>query len=96
MAIKNLFGKNAEEKDTTYESKIEHSDVYHEVKRKIHGRLVEEANLAALDTLEPGEIRSEIETVVEYYLREEKALLNEEERKHIIDEILDEQNELVT
>jgi pilus assembly protein CpaF len=90
MAIKNLFGKIAEVQDTTFEPKIEHSNLYHEVKRKIHGRLVEEANLAALDTLEPGEIRSEIENVVEDYLREEKALLNEEERKHIVDEILDE------
>jgi len=88
MAIKDMLGGRAEE--TTYESKTEHSNFYHEVKRKIHGRLVEEANLAALDTLAPDEIRAEIENVVEYYLQDEKALLNEDERKHIIDEILDE------
>ncbi|MCK4508249.1 MAG: CpaF family protein [Desulfuromonadales bacterium] len=84
-----MLGGRTEE-DSTYEPKTEHSNFYHEVKRKIHGRLVEEANLAALDTLEPSEIRAEIENVVEYYLREEKALLNEDERKHIIDEIIDE------
>ena len=91
MTIKSMLSKRAEvEEDTTYEQKSEHSDFYHEIKRKIHGRLVEEANLAALDTLSPDEIRSEIETVVEFYLRDEKALLNENEHKLIIDEILDE------
>ena len=90
MAIKNMLGRKITEEKTIDEPQTEHSNFYHEVKRKIHGRLVEEANLAALDTLEPNEIRTEIENVVEYYLREEKALLNEIERKNIIDEILDE------
>ena len=90
MAIKNMLGRKITEEKTIDEPQTEHSNFYHEVKRKIHGRLVEEANLAALDTLEPNEIRAEIENVVEYYLREEKALLNEVERKNIIDEILDE------
>lgn len=90
MAIKNILSKRAEVEDTTYEPKTEHSDFYHEVKRKIHGRLVQEANLAVLDTLEPSEIHAEIENVVEGYLRDEKALLNDSERKLIINEIIDE------
>jgi pilus assembly protein CpaF len=90
MSIKNMLGRKVTEENTSDAPQTEHSNFYHEVKRKIHGRLVEEANLAALDTLEPSEIKSEIENVVEYYLREEKALLNENERKNIIDEILDE------
>ncbi|MGK2944095.1 MAG: CpaF family protein [Desulfuromonadales bacterium] len=90
MSIKSMLSKKEETQDTTYQPRTEHSDFYHEIKRKIHGRLVEEANLAALDTLEPGEIRNEIENVVEYYLRDEKALLNEEERKILIDDIIDE------
>jgi len=72
------------------ESAPEKSNVFYELKRKIHGRLVEEANLAALNTLEPAEIRSEIENIIDYYLREEKALLNEEERHALTTEILDE------
>ncbi|NIP53363.1 MAG: CpaF family protein, partial [Phycisphaerae bacterium] len=48
--------------------------------RKIHSRLIEEANLAALDTLEQDEIRSEIDNVVGLYLSDEKALLNDMER----------------
>ena len=90
MSIKSMLSKKEVIQDTTYQPKTEHSDFYHEIKRKIHGRLVEEANLAALDTLEPGEIRNEIENVVEYYLRDEKALLNEEERRILIDDIIDE------
>ncbi|MBE0576201.1 MAG: CpaF family protein [Desulfuromonadales bacterium] len=90
MSIKSMLSKREAIQDTTYQPRTEHSDFYHEIKRKIHGRLVEEANLAALDTLEPGEIRNEIENVVEYYLRDEKALLNEEERKILIDDIIDE------
>ncbi len=69
---------------------LERSNFFYEIKHKIHGRLVQEANLAALDTLAPDEIRSEIESVVEYYLKDEKALLNEEEQKSLVAEILDE------
>jgi pilus assembly protein CpaF len=72
------------------EASAEKANAYYEIKRKLHSRLVEEANLAALDTLEPQEIRKEIESVVEYYLRDEKALLNEDEQRGLVTEILDE------
>ena len=90
MGIKGMLGRQSTDEETTVVPETEHSNFYHEVKRKIHGRLVEEANLAALDTLDPSEIKDEIENVVEYYLQDEKVVLNEKERKHIIDEILDE------
>ncbi len=90
MSIKSMLGKRENREEATYQPKTEYSDFYHEVKRKIHGRLVEEANLAALDALDPGEIRTEIENVVEYYLRDEQALLNEEERRLLIDDVIDE------
>ena len=66
MPIQSMLGIKSENNDAAYEQKTEHSNFYHEVKRKIHSRLVEEANLSALDTLEPGEIRLEIENGVEY------------------------------
>ena len=90
MAIKDMLiqKKPAAPADDT--TSLVHSNFYHEIKRKIHGRLVEEANLAALDSLEPSEIRNEIENVVDYYLADEKAILNESERKSLLDEILDE------
>ncbi len=49
-----------------------------------------EANLAGLENLGPEEIRNEIEPVVEYYLREEKVLLNEAECQALINDINDE------
>jgi pilus assembly protein CpaF len=81
---------NQSQHETNYQPISEQSNFFHEIKRKIHGRLVEEANLAALDTLDPEVIRSEISNVVEYYLQEEKALLNEEEKVALVTNILDE------
>ncbi|MDH3998183.1 MAG: CpaF family protein [Desulfuromonadales bacterium] len=89
MSIKDTLSHHAT-KEQLEELDAEKSDFFHEIRRKIHGRLVEEANLAALDSLEPGEIRSEIEQVVEYYLKDEQALLNTDERQLLIDDILDE------
>jgi pilus assembly protein CpaF len=95
VAIKDLLGTriaSPTQEDTPGAAGAapEKSNVFYEIKRKIHGRLVEEANLAALNTLEPGEIRGEIENIIDYYLREEKALLNESERRALITEVLDE------
>jgi len=75
--------------DTPKEASVK-SNLFYEIKDKIHTRLVEEANLAALETLEPAEIRREIERTIEFYLQEEKALLNNEERTGLINEIYDE------
>jgi pilus assembly protein CpaF len=68
----------------------ERENFFYEVKQKIHGRLIEEANLSALDTLDAAEIKPEITNLVDYFLQEEKVLLNEEERDSLILEILDE------
>ena len=96
MAIKDLLKRTSPETETAVQTPdktkpdVGRSNFFYDIKHKIHGRLVQEANLAALDTLDPSEIRSEIESVVEYYLKEEKALLNDEEQKHLVTEILDE------
>jgi len=89
VAIKDILN-NESSQESLRRATAEQSNFFHEIKRKIHGRLVEEANLAALDTLEPDEIRGEIEHVVEYYLHDEKALLNNEEKQALVTEILDE------
>lgn len=88
MAIKDMFTQSQIETD--FQPTSEQSNSFHEIKRKIHGRLVKEANLAALDSLEPEEIRAEISGVVELYLREEQALLNEDEKNALVTNILDE------
>jgi pilus assembly protein CpaF len=90
VAIKTILRTTTSPNGQGSTAEHERSDFFHEVKRKIHSRLVEEANLAALDTLEPAEIRSEIEGVVEHYLREEQAVLNNMESRALVDDIIDE------
>jgi pilus assembly protein CpaF len=95
VAIKDLLTtRNAppaqENNIDTVKNAPEKNNFFYELKRKIHGRLVDEANLAALNTLEPAEIRSEIENIIDYYLREEKAFINEDERQALTSEVLDE------
>jgi len=71
-------------------SPAKRSDSFYILKRKIHTRLIEEANLASLETLGREEIRPDIQNLVSSYLAEEKVLLNQEEREALINEILDE------
>lgn len=92
MAIKDLLqGKSSKpEAGEAFQPNPEKADLFYEIKRKIHGRLVEEANLAALDSLDASDIRKEIESVVDYFLQEEQVLLNNEEKVALTGEIVDE------
>ena len=63
---------------------------FYQIKQKIHSRLVEEANLAALDTMAATEVQGAITSVVKAYLAEEKILLNADETSALIVEIGDE------
>lgn len=65
-------------------------DSFYLVKQKIHSRLVEEANLAALDTMSATEIQEAVARVVKSYLLEEKILLNTEETTALVTEIINE------
>lgn len=90
MAIKDMFGNKQNEPSGSEQQQVAHSNSFHNIKRKIHSRLIEEANLAALDTLDANEIKSEIDHVIGAYLKEEEALLNSEERTALVNDILDE------
>ena len=91
MAIKDLLqGKSKEIETEAFQASPEKENLFYEIKRKIHGRLVEEANLAALDSLDPSDIRQEIQSVVDYFLQEEQVLLNNEEKVALTSEIIDE------
>lgn len=68
----------------------ERDNFFYEVKQKIHGRLVEEADLSALDKMNVAEIRPEISRLVDFFLVEEKVLLNEGEKTALVLEIMDE------
>lgn len=63
---------------------------FYQIKNRIHARLIEEANLEALETMSEGEIRDEISQVVEEFLHTEKVLLNIEERQALISEVINE------
>lgn len=93
MAIKDLFssGKSAPPVQPAAKQADGGRDaLFYEIKHKIHNRFVEEANLAALDDLDQAEVKTEISKIVDYFLREEQVLLNEEEHQSLILEILDE------
>jgi len=65
-------------------------DSFYQIKQKIHNRLIEEANLAALDTMSAAEIQASVASVVNAYLDEEKILLNADETRALVEEIRDE------
>jgi pilus assembly protein CpaF len=68
----------------------EKDELYYRIKHNIHTRLVDELNLEALDTMDIEDVRPELGKMVTNLLREEKALLNEEETRFLVDEIVDE------
>ena len=65
-------------------------DSFYQIKQKIHNRLIEEANLAALDTMSTAEIQASVASVVNAYLYEEKILFNADETRALVEEIRDE------
>ena len=66
------------------------NDLFYDIKHRIHGRIVEEINLAVLDEMDPEEVKPEVSRIVERFLEDEKVLLNVSERRALVEEILDE------
>lgn len=93
MAFKNLWEREkplAETAEQTAAAVGQRVAFFYDIKHKIHNRFVEEANLAALEGMDAAEVRQEIVKIVDYFLSEEKALLNGEEKQALTEEILDE------
>jgi pilus assembly protein CpaF len=91
VVLKNLWTKEPEKKqpaDTRQGG--EKTSFFYEIKRKIHNRFVEEANLAALEAMPVADVKEEIVKIVDFFLNEEKLLLNEAERNDLVSEIIDE------
>ena len=88
MAFKALMNKVRQAEIEVMEAPKD--ELFFEIKRKVHTRIIEEINLTALNDLQPDEIRPEVGEVVRHFLAEEKVLLNEEERIALISEIIDE------
>src|SRR5271167_1385192 len=63
---------------------------FEELKRLIHGKLVDKLDLSRVSDLEGETLRREIRLVVERLCDTENPLLNPMERERLIDEVLDE------
>ena len=63
---------------------------FENIKRRIHGKLVDKLDLSRLGDLEGDTLRREIRLVVEHLCDTENPLLNRSERERLIEEILDE------
>ncbi len=63
---------------------------YEELKRRIHGKLVDKLDLSKIGELAGDVLRREIRLVVEHLCDTENTLLNRSERERLIEEVLDE------
>ncbi len=63
---------------------------FEELKRLIHGKLVDKLDLSRVSELDGDTLRREIRLVVEHLCDTENPLLNRMERERLIDEVLDE------
>src|SRR3954469_16014986 len=63
---------------------------FEELKRLIHGKLVDKLDLSRVSDLDNDTLRREIRLVVERLCDTENPLLNRMERERLIDEVLDE------
>ena len=72
---------------TAEESK---SAEFENLKRTIHGKLVDKLDLTRVGELEGDVLRREIRLVVEHLCDTEDTLLNRNERERLVDEVLDE------
>jgi len=63
---------------------------FEELKRRIHGKLVDKLDLSRVSELEGEVLKREIRLVVEHLCDSEDTLLNRAERERLIEEVLDE------
>ncbi|MCA9161305.1 MAG: CpaF family protein, partial [Planctomycetales bacterium] len=63
---------------------------FENLKRRIHGKLVDKLDLNRVGELEGDVLKREIRRVVEHLCDSEDTLLNRRERERLIDEVLDE------
>jgi len=67
-----------------------HSDKFLDAKVRLHRKLIEEINLAALEKLPDDEIRRHVQQLVQQYTAAERLALNARELAEFTNEILDE------
>ena len=63
---------------------------FEDVKRRIHGKLVDKLDLSRVGDLKGDTLRREIRMVVEHLCDAEEALMNRQERDRLVEEVIDE------
>ncbi|HKT35268.1 MAG TPA: hypothetical protein VJR03_10590, partial [Nitrospira sp.] len=63
---------------------------YHELKDRLHQRVVEVLDLNALSTMSPEMVRNQLTKLIEQLLQQETLPLNQRERAQITQDILHE------
>jgi len=63
------------------------TDSYKQLKSRLHLKILDKFDLAALDTLAPHILRQEIATMVERLLQDEQAVINDIERRSLVRDI---------
>ncbi len=74
----------------TPNTEVAKSQQFEEVKRRIHGKLVDKLDLSRVGDLKGDVLKREIRMVVEHLCDAEDTLLNRQERERIVDEVIDE------
>jgi len=62
----------------------------HDIKGRVHRKLIERLNLSQIEALERGQVLGEIRRVVHELLQKETIPLNYEEREELVNQVLDE------
>src|SRR5262245_5769647 len=64
--------------------------IYTDVKVRLHQRLLEEINLAAIEKLPPEAFREQTASIITRLLKSERVQLNQREQAQITDDVIDE------
>lgn len=72
------------------ESEASPADAFIRIKNELHRRLIARLDLSAIDTLQESELRQQVRAMAEELCRRSSHLLNQNERKRLVDEVMDE------
>ncbi len=61
-----------------------------DTKIRLHRKLIDEINLAAIEKVSPAELRASVSDLVRRYVLEERVVLNATEVERLVDELIDE------
>ncbi|HEX4870564.1 MAG TPA: CpaF family protein [Moraxellaceae bacterium] len=90
MSLRDQFNNSGAAPAAERESR--NDPAYFELKNRIHRQLLENADLAAMESMSAERLRDEIRNIVQGLLQKEHALVNDAERRQIVSDI---QNEVL-